>query len=227
MPLLRKSLLVSAVLWACSLPHAAQASTIAFSGTFTQDNGVLQLLVGVLAPSTFTAQTTSYAAGGFDPILTLYDPSGAFLLNNDDRDFFNGEFDAFIGPIPLLPGVYTLVLTQSPNFGTTTLGGGFDFDGTPSFTLQACVDAGNCDVSAPPPCDAFVDFFGNCRGNNYAGNFEITQVDTAVPEPGTIALLASGLGGLLIRRGNPRRRPRDGVARWRRPRAPDHRPGHG
>jgi len=225
-PLLQKSLLVSAALCVCVSPHAAQASTIAFSGTFTQDNGVFQLVVDVPVPSTFTAQTTSYATGGFDPILTLYAPSGAFLLSNDDRDFFSGELDAFIEPLTLLAGLYTLVVTQSPNFGATTLSGGFDFDGTPSFTFQICIDFGACDPSAPPPCDSFVDFLGNCRGNNFAGTFEITQVDTAVPEPGTIALVASGIAGLLMRRRTSRREPLDGLIHCRRPGAPHNRLGH-
>ena len=90
MRLLRNCLLVSAAWFVCSSPHVAQASPIAFSGTFSQDNDVFQQLVDVLSPSTFTAQTTSYASGGFDPILTLYGPSGtnllANLLSNDDRD---------------------------------------------------------------------------------------------------------------------------------------------
>ena len=204
--------LASAAVLVCVPAAVVRASTItvSFSGTFGQENDVVLIPFTISAPSTFSALTTSYAAGGFDPVLSLFgpDPNQAdqtFLALNDDRNSFLGDLDSFIdtSPFQLLPGLYTLVLTQSPNYPSgTALGDGFTYDQTPLFTLDVCLALGNCDPV--PECTTFVDFTGDCRSTSYAGSYTIVTADTAVPEPGTILLVTSGVAVFVARRRDTR-----------------------
>ena len=171
---------------------------LADSTCFDQDNDVVLVTFDVLAPSTFTAQTTSFALGGFDPVLTLFEPNGESLPPNDDRDPDTGDFDALIGPLTLLPGMYTLALTQSPNFGQVLLQTGFDFDDTPFFTSILYGSNGS-------ECTAFITFDGDCRTGYFAGSLTIEPLAAPVPEPGTLLLVATGTGVLMRTRFSRRR----------------------
>ena len=51
---------------------AAQASPITFSGTFTNDSDVV--LFEISGNGNFTATTSGFAQGGFNPLLFLIDP---------------------------------------------------------------------------------------------------------------------------------------------------------
>ena len=61
---------------------AASAGTIVFSGNFAADDDVqlFQYSVGNLAM--VTVSTTSFTGGGFSPILSLFDSTGAFQFDN-------------------------------------------------------------------------------------------------------------------------------------------------
>ena len=184
------------------LPTPAGASTIAFSGAFDFDNDVFLLPFTVSVLSTFEAETTSFASGGFDPVLTLFEPNGDFLLLVDDEDFFNGKYDALIDPRVLDPGIYTLALTQSQNFPAgTKLSDGFSEDGRPFFTAIEY-------VPTDPACTAFITIDGECRNGFFAGSLTIEPVATPVPEPGTLLLVTTGAGLLLRKRLTHRRTQR-------------------
>lgn len=188
------------------------------NGTFNFDNDVEQFEFSIATTSIVTIETISYGGGalasnpadsfspgGFDPILSLFDETGAFIDDDDDDDDFLGAtlvdpstgnaFDAFLQPT-LAAGTYIVVITQ---FDNTFVGGvgddiglGFDFDGAPFNLTNAppffpgCTNGSFCDVD----------------GNNRTSFFAVNVSAQAVPEPSTLALLGFGLvgAGLAYRR---------------------------
>jgi hypothetical protein len=195
----RKSFLCIALF--CLVATTASAEAFSFTGTFQTDNDVELLSFTIGAETTVTFLTLSYAggtnaadqvipAGGFDPLLTLFDPSG-----NEIGAFDNGGpgqvglgpdgyLDSY-GSEDLLAGTYTLALTESPNYSLDgTLGDGFPGGGP----YYPCTD--NAD---------FCDFAGNALDGNWA--VDILGADSALdesqstgtPEPGSLILLSSGL----------------------------------
>lgn len=86
-------------------------------------------------PADVTLRTWSYAggvnaagqqipAGGFDPIVSVFNANGALVVDNDDgsdvRDPVTGSsYDSLVS-VPLSPGEYQAVLTQFSNFWSAT-----------------------------------------------------------------------------------------------------------
>lgn len=64
---------------------ATGASATNFTGTFATDNAKAGLFFYVRAATPVTLTSTGYAAGGFSPILSIYDNSGALVDFNDDQ----------------------------------------------------------------------------------------------------------------------------------------------
>src|SRR5450756_1101533 len=71
------------------------ADTVSFQGHFAADDTLQMFTVNLAGPGTVTFQTFGYAggingagdsivAGGFDPVLTLFDGAGNFLVTNND-----------------------------------------------------------------------------------------------------------------------------------------------
>ena len=175
------------------------------NGTFDADNDVEQFEFSIGTASIVTIDTISYAGGpfatnpaildaggGFDPIISLFDDTGAFIAEADDGsatvDAGTGlAFDAFL-QTTLDAGVYTVVVTQFDNFFLGGVGDdislGFDFDGGPSdFTAFFGCSNGE-----------FCDEFGNNRTNFF--NVNVTAEAVAVPEPSALAILGFGLVGI-------------------------------
>ncbi len=185
------------------------------TGVFSADNDQQQFQFSIATDSIVSIESISYAggtfasnpaitapAGGFDPIVSLFDSTGAFIDDDDDDDDGLGSvavdlvtgnaFDAFL-QTSLTAGTYTLVVTQFDNFFDGLVGddisNGFEQDSDPAFTTFFGCSNG-----------IFCDFDGNNRGNFFAVN--ITADAQAVAEPTTLALLGFGLvgAGLAYRR---------------------------
>ncbi|MEZ5566205.1 MAG: DVUA0089 family protein [Gammaproteobacteria bacterium] len=204
-----------------ALPLSAAAANLSFTGTFSRDDDVQLFTFNTSTESTITLRTWSYAGGinsagaaipegGFDPILTLFDASGAFIAENDDDSDFGGEcgnvatsvvtgecFDTYF-ETTVEPGTYTVSIQQYDYFSVGNLSDGFanreeyaDDNGpilrpTGAFftSLFGCSNGQFCDAD------------GYNRSNAWA--FDILNVDTAavVPLPASIWFLATGLAGL-------------------------------
>ena len=192
-------------------PMAANAVPIdvSFSGTFDQDDDVLLFSFVADGTSSITAISFGYAggtqadgnvvsAGGFDPILTLFDSTGLIISVNDDDGCSsvnvgtdpntNRRFDSCFESI-ISAGTYTLAISQYNNFALgSNLSDGFTQDGAGNFTADICGETG-----------AFFDIgFGDCSQRTNAWAFDLLNVESAtrVPEPSTLALLGIGLFGM-------------------------------
>jgi hypothetical protein len=62
----------------------AQAAVFSFNGSFTADDNEQFFLFTQTVLSPVTVQTSSYAAGGFDPIVAVFDAAGVLVDQNDD-----------------------------------------------------------------------------------------------------------------------------------------------
>ncbi|MCU1322157.1 MAG: sorting protein [Acidobacteriaceae bacterium] len=196
------------VLLALSLSSAAcKADDFSFTGSFSTINDVQLFTFTVGANSNVVLRSYSYAGGtnsagtaiaegGFDPILALFQGTGATALQigqNDDGacgqvpvDSVTGAcFDVYLAVADLTPGTYTVSIQDYANFAIgPTLGDGF---------TNGALTGGT-----------FIDFTGANRTNFWA--FDVLGVESAevpvppdgtVPEPSSIALLGSGALGVV------------------------------
>jgi len=183
---------------------SAPAADFSFSGTLAGDNDVALFSFTLASTSDVTLRTFSYAggtnatggvvaAGGFDPIVSVFFGAGSsalLIFANDDGlgapvDPSTGlAFDALIDSLTLPAALYTVALSQVANFANgPTLGDGFLGAGNPNFDGRASAWA-----------------------------LDILGVDSAVaipavviPVPGTLALCMLGLAaaGVTRRRFDP------------------------
>ena len=188
----------------------ANADNFSFTGSFTNDSNVQLFNFSVAAPSTVTLLTYSYAGGinsagtvipegGFDPILALFNSSGALINQNDDgganvpaSSVTGAHFDTFLQSA-LAAGNYSVAVMQFDNFANgPNLSDGFFQTGNTNFTAGNCSNGIFCDVT------------GHNRTNQWA--FDILNVASGevvgppspsqVPLPGALPLFATGLGAL-------------------------------
>ncbi|MEM8610854.1 MAG: DVUA0089 family protein [Cyanobacteria bacterium P01_H01_bin.105] len=209
-----------------TLSNAALAADFSFRGTFAQDDDIHLFDFSVTQESTVTFRTYSYgggtqadgtviAAGGFDPILSLFDANGTLIgLSDDDEsgrvaaDPTTGQTYDSLLDIMLGIGDYTIALTQYGNFtNTTNLADGFRHTGNGNFTS---------DLSSCTTDSLFCDFTGDVRTNQWAfdalGIVPLREPDegkppvkpsnpTQVPEPATtVAFALAGFGALFSRK---------------------------
>ncbi len=144
-------------------------------------------------------------AGGFDPVVSLFDSSGLFLLENEDGNILDvgvdpaseNAFDSFL-EASLDPGDYRVALTQFDNFALgSTLSDGFAQEGIGDFTdFFGCSNGSFCDAD------------GNNRTGAWALDIQGVAPATQqpVPEPSTVVLMSSGLLGLGLWQWNKNRK---------------------
>jgi hypothetical protein len=167
----------------------ANATSTSFTGNLANDDDVQLFNFTTNSLSDVTLRTWSYAggtnangdlisAGGFDPILALFDSLGNLIDQNDDgvgvaNDPITGSgFDTLLTS-SLAAGDYTVAVMQYSNFAFgPTLADGFEGSGVSGF-------------------DGRTSFWA----------FDISGVDTAtvssVPVPAAVWLFGSGLFGLI------------------------------
>jgi hypothetical protein len=204
---MKKHLLGLAVAASLSLlsTFPASAASFSFTGTFSGDADVRYFSFTLASASNVTISSLGYgggtnsagqtiAAGGFDPVVALFDGSGTYMHVTGDEDGAGAATDPSTGAaydplfsVNLAAGTYTLALTQSFNFANgPTIADGFLFDPVADahFTADfiSCGAAGFCDAT------------GAARTNAWA--LDIVGVDAAFPTPlpGALQLFATGLG---------------------------------
>ena len=191
---------IIAVLFVCG----AKANNFSFIGSFAQDDEVQSFAAFTVATSsTVTLHTLSYAggvnasgqainAGGFDPILVVFDSQGHLIGQNDDggsnvpADPTTGaHYDTFL-MISLPPGTYTVCIMQYNNFAIgPNLSNGFVDTGRGNFTAAASGPSG---ATGP-----FWDSTKHQRDSHWA--FDILNVNQAqaIPKPvikiGTVGMV--------------------------------------
>jgi len=200
----RGLLWISACLCSATVGLAsAETVTYTYSGNFLYDDDLESIPVSLGASQDVTITTTSFAAGGFAPVLSFFDPAGMLIAFDVDGNsggctvsdpVSNYCWDDYIGLSGLAPGVYTLALTEDNNTPNgPTLADGFfwgtglsnDFTG-PEFLGEP---------------GSFILADGSQRSSAWALQIQITDV---VPEPSAApvcALLLAMAAGRLRTKG--------------------------
>lgn len=182
-----------------ALARDANASSTTYSGTFAADDSVFQLPINVTGTQDYTFETTSYASGGFVPVLTLFSSTGAPVgFDGADGMCNGGETansvtgmcdDAFLQET-LTTGSYTLDLTEFPNVAIGSMSDGFLFAGDPTATGDVCGVSGGMFLQADvAPCVQLTDNYSLTVSNVNA---------SATPEPSTLLLMLPVAGFLAF-----------------------------
>src|SRR5262249_45969347 len=156
-------------------------------GTFSQDEDVVLIPFTNANLSLVTIQTTSFALGGFEPVLTVYDSLGNFLFQDATGGVAPGScggrgscsgcggcLDALISQT-FAAGDYTIALTEWDNIPNgPTLGDGFPQTGNGNFT------------STEFGCGPGSFFLFDCSQRSADWALTINGQDVVTPEPGTM-----------------------------------------
>jgi hypothetical protein len=202
----------------------SMAATIDFTGTFTTDGQVNYYALTLGSTSDVTLETYSYGgstatnpatpAGGFLPVISLFDASGAFLGSSDTNgvcgagqnpDPTTGYCgDAFLMESGLAAGNYFAALSEFPNVpNTPNLSDGFLFAGMPAITGDVCGVSGGMFLDS-----LNFDQQGGCAQRNGDFTLSLQGVTSAsqsqgapssVPEPATLFLTAPVLAWFVKR----------------------------
>jgi hypothetical protein len=179
------------------------AGNVTKTGTLTDEAEVIEEAFTVTSASTLTVFTTSYgggtnldgtmtAAGGFQPMVTLYDSAGNYVMgeavtsplaSTDSKTSL--ALDAYLKDSDMAPGAYIVTLTDI-------------------FNQQPVTATNLSDGFAGPGGTTFTDVDGNVRNGKYALNMSVASSGTTTPEPATFWLILPALASAAFFR---RRRP--------------------
>jgi hypothetical protein len=209
--------LISA-LWLVAFVPAppVSAATLSYTGSLTQDDQVVSFRFYVTASSDATFRTLSYAGGtdangsaiapgGFDPVLSLFDAAGDLVVFMDD----GSEPDINADPVTglaldsfftwsLVPGEYTLKLSQSNNYPDIGIFAPFSRQGEGNFTTTYGCGAGNFfDFGCDRRSGDFIAEVFNVTATDEppvsCGGIEEPPCDAPVPLPTGMLLFSTGL----------------------------------
>jgi hypothetical protein len=193
------------MVWCC----ASSAATVSYRGNLSQDADVRLLPFSLDEAAEVSIRTFSYAggiqgdgtaisAGGFDPILEIFDGTGAHVGHSDDDTTgtvridpqTHEALDALFRDV-LPAGLYTVALAQFDNVAAgDSLLDGFTREGQGDFTglLFGCSNL------------RFCDFKKANRSEAWALDISVNPV----PEPSVYALVVMGLVAAWVVRGRGR-----------------------
>ncbi len=189
---------------------AAQAAVISHTGTFSADNELFTLAINLNSPTggTISANTLSYngglnaagnniAAGGFAPVLVLFDSAGDEVYRNIGSSNSPAScsantfcWDAVFNFATGIGGSYTLVLSQDENLPSDlNLADGYSQNSTDYTAGNGCAGGMFCQID------------GAQRTGFWALDISVVPTETGtVPEPGSAGLLAAAAGAWALSR---------------------------
>ena len=185
----------------------ARPLDFSFTGVFDRDDNVrmFNFVTDGLAPVTMRtfgyaggvqADANNVVAGGFDPVVWLFDAAGTNLDFDDDGTAVPGSCAVGIDPVTgaesdsclvsaLAAGSYIVALTQFDNVPIGNLGAGFSEYGNPAYTgAFGCGNEQFCDVGTEN------------RTGNWALDIQGVLSANSIPEPGALALFGLAIAGL-------------------------------
>lgn len=185
-----------------AIHQTANAASTVLTGNLATDDQVVSYNFTSAASQTYNFYTTSYGgganadgtmstAGGFVPVLTLFNASGSVIAPSTTggaMDSMTGlANDAFLTET-LGPGSYVLDLSEFPNVANGNLADGFLFAGMGNFTGGLCGGSGSFLETDTIPCAQ--------RSSSYTVNV----ATAATPEPATWLLVLPATGLLFVGR---------------------------
>ncbi len=172
----------------------------AINGSLTLTNGISDsdlFQIVISSPTAFSASTTGFVAGrnSFDTQIALFTSTGLGVVTNDDAAAGGSQSTIAAGSVSLPAGTYYLLISGSGRYATSA--GGLIF---PNYTDGTTDPSGTYGPTGAGGTGTLSGYTGN---SNEGGAYSIALtgaqlVPAAVPEPSSLAAIATGLGGLLM-----------------------------